>query len=87
MDPTRSLNGGKTRPLSPHAQLVLLDIAYQPKPRVQVNPGLVDRLTRMPDPLCVVVDLPSPFRTHRGKTCPHLQITEAGRAVLRGTTL
>lgn len=83
LDPTRSMNGGQTRPLSSHARNVLTCIAVSPQPRTRVNPGVVDRLTRMPDPLCAVVDLPSPFKIHGGKTCPHLQITDAGRKALQ----
>lgn len=87
LDPTQSLNGGQTRALSPHAHDVLASIAVTPRPRSNVNPGVVDRLTREPDPLCVVVNLPSPFRVHHGRgqsgLCPHLQVTEAGRRVLQ----
>lgn len=79
MDPTRSLNGGKTRPLTEASRAVLLQLVKAPIPRASVNPGVVDRLTREP-PLAEVVNLPSPFKTHRGALVPHLQITEAGRA-------
>ena len=87
LDPTRSINGGQTRPLSPHALAELADIATAPRPRTSVNPGVCDRLTREPEPLCVLVDLPSPFKAHHGRgksgLCPHLQATEAGRKALQ----
>lgn len=86
MNRERSLNGGRTHPLSPSARKVLSSLAESPVPRSQVNPGIVDRLTREPLPLAEVVDFPSPFKAHRGGTCPHLQITETGRTVLRETT-
>lgn len=82
LNPERSLNGGQTRPLTPAAYAVLARLAMKPIPRSEVNPGIVDRLTRAPTPLVEVVDLPSPFKVHRGGTCPHLRIIEAGQTAL-----
>ena len=75
------LNGKKTHPLSAHALEELRNIARAPEPKSGVNPGVVDRLTR--EDLVEVVDLPSPFKAHKGGTCPHLRITDAGIAVLQ----
>lgn len=77
-----SLNGGTTRPLTAAAWTWLASIAESPRPLSGINPGIRDRLTRTPDPLCERVDLPSPFRIHRGAPCPHLRVTDAGRAAL-----
>lgn len=87
LDLTRSLNGGATCPLTPAARAVLLRLAEAPVPRQRVNPGVVDRLTREPDPLAEVVGLPSPFVIHRGADIRHLRITEAGRAEVLHHTL
>ena len=37
LDPTRSINGGQTRPLSPHARAELADIAVAPRPRTAMR--------------------------------------------------
>jgi hypothetical protein len=74
------LNGTKTHPLSQAALTVLLLLEEAPVPCSKVNPGIINRLDR--EDLAEVVDLPSPFRAHRGGTCPHLQITQAGRDLL-----
>lgn len=68
-------------PLSSHALAVLRELATAPRPRSQVNPGVISRLTR--GKLAVVVDMKSPFRTHGANyRVPHLKITDAGRAYL-----
>lgn len=82
LDPERSLNGGRTRPLTSAARTVLARVAEEPVPRSDVNPGIRDRLTRKPTPLVEIVELPSPYKVDRGGTCPHLRILEAGRAAL-----
>jgi len=71
------LNGTKTHPLTDHAREQLLDIAAKPVPRQDVNPGVANRLLRE----CLVseVMLTSPFKTHKGKSIAHLQITTDGR--------
>ena len=68
------------RPLSEHARAELKDIRDKPVPRNGVNPGVAARLER--DALVDCVMLPSPFKTHKGALIQHLQITEAGRAVV-----
>jgi hypothetical protein len=78
------MNGGQTRPLTPHALGVLRQLAAAPVLRLKINPGVVDRLTREPDPLAEEVDLPSPFKVHKGGKTRWLQITDAGRALLAG---
>lgn len=80
----RSLNNGQTRPLTDAGRAALYRLRDQPVPRSALNPGVVDRLLRDPEPLAELVTLPSPFSTHRGAAIPHLQITAAGRAVLTG---
>lgn len=71
------LNGSKTHPLSAHALSVLRDLLHQPLPRQRLNPGVVNRLLR--EALVESTNLPSPFATHKGGTCEHLRITDAGR--------
>ena len=75
------LNGTKTHPLSTFALGVLRDLIGTPKPRQEVNPGVVDRLMR--ESLVEIVDLPSPYKAHKGGACAHLQITDAGRLAAR----
>lgn len=75
-----SLNGGKTQPLTKFARSVLAQIAQSPVPAQSVNPGVRDRLTR--EDLVEMVQLTSPYMIHRGGTCWHLRITDAGRAEL-----
>lgn len=68
-------------PLTAHALAVLRELAQAPKPRSQINPGVVQRLTR--GKLAVLVDLETPFPTHRKSyRVPHLKITDAGRALV-----
>lgn len=76
----RSLNGGQTRPLTEAAKVALWSLAAAPQPRQEFNPGVRDRLTR--EDLAAEVDLPSPYKSHKGRNCPHLQITDKGRAAL-----
>ena len=81
MSDSKSLNGGtKMHPLSKHALAELKNLSKQPEPTNGINPGVVDRLER--GGLAVVVQLPSPFKSHKGRNCAHLQITQAGRDVL-----
>ena len=65
------------KPLTAHAREVLAQIAKAPVPSVKVNPGVRDRLIR--GHLVETVQLPSPYKKHKGSTCNHLQITESGR--------
>lgn len=78
----KPLNGEKTHPLSAAARIVLGDISLAPVPASTVNPGVRNRLER--EALVEEVQLRSPFKVHKGGTCAHLQITEAGRKVLDG---
>ena len=78
------LNGTKTHPLSEHARHMLGVIAKAPIPTQEINPGVVNRLTRG-DPtewLTRVVMLPSPYRIHKGRNIAHLELTDAGLAEL-----
>lgn len=75
------LNGTRTHPLSAHARDVLADLARAPHPSCTVNPGVCNRLLR--EALVTVEELPSPFKAHRGGTCAHLCITQAGRDALK----
>jgi hypothetical protein len=73
---TKPLNGTKTHPLSIHAKQVLAEIARAPVPKLDVNPGVRDRLYR--ESLIEFVKLPSPYKKHKGGKCDFLQITKAG---------
>lgn len=77
---TAPLNGTKTHPLSAYALDVLRWIAEEPRPRQEVNPGVANRFDR--EGLTEDVDLPSPYKTHRGSPIAHLRITPSGRAAL-----
>src|ERR1044072_1501777 len=74
------LNGTKTHPLSQHALSKLLSAARKPFPFQDLNPGVRDRLLR--EDLVEIVQLPSPFKAHRGATIAHVKIPDAGRAAL-----
>lgn len=74
------LNGTKTHPLTPHALKVLAKVAREPLPTQAINAGVVNRFHR--EGLTETVDLSSPYAIHRGGTCRHERITDAGRAVL-----
>lgn len=76
----KPLNGEKTHPLSAHAREELANIARAPIPTAGINPGVINRLMR--ENLAEIVQLPSPFKVHKGGNCPHLQITEVGRKML-----
>lgn len=75
------LNGTQTHPLSAHAVAELREIQAEPVPRLGVNPGVANRLLR--ESLVEEVLLPSPFKAHKGGSCAHLRITEAGVEALR----
>lgn len=66
--------------LSVHAMTELKFIAREPLPRSTVNPGVVNKL--LSENLVNSVQLPSPFKVHKGRNCEHLEITEQGRALL-----
>ena len=77
----RPLNGTKTHPLSEHALGVLETISRRPVPRQQVNAGVIDRLNR--EQLIEEVQLPSPYKVHKGRNTVFLAITDAGSTRLR----
>lgn len=64
------------RPLSTHAIHELREIQAAPKACSSINPGVINRL--LTEHLVRIVQLPSPFRTHRRRLVAHLAITEAG---------
>jgi hypothetical protein len=61
------------RKLSDHALAELADIRRKPVPSCSVNPGVARRL--IADGLVEIVELPSPFKTHKGARIAHLQAT------------
>lgn len=79
----RSNNGGQTRPLTEHGWRALRALATGPQPRAVFNAGIVDRLTREPEPLARACAVPSPYKKDRGGTTRGLEITEAGRRALQ----
>lgn len=79
----KPLNGTKTHPLSVHALKQLHQLSWHAIPTVSINPGITNRLLR--ENLAEIVSLPSPFKTHKGGNCNHLQITTAGREALTGS--
>lgn len=76
----KPLNGTKTHPLSDHALFCLRCIAEYPRPKQDINPGVVNRLLR--GELIEIVDLPSPFKTHNRRPISHARITELGLSVM-----
>lgn len=76
------LNGTKTHPLTHHALSELRLIVAHPVPSQDVNPGVVNRLLR--EALVECVQLPSPFKSHKGRLIEHLKATEAGRLRAHG---
>ena len=75
------LHGEKTHPLTQHARMVLAALAKDgPRPSLEINHGVVNRFHR--EGLTETVMLPSPYLSHRGGTCPHERVTDAGRAAL-----
>lgn len=79
----KPLNGTKTHPLSDHAREVLRAISVKPIPRLEVNPGVVNRLMR--GALVELNMIPSSQKMHNGRDVLHLCITDAGRAELQNT--
>ncbi len=64
-------------PLGPYALSVLDSLARNgPQPRQAINPGAVRRL--MHDKLIELVELPSPYVSHKGKVIEHLRLTLEG---------
>lgn len=71
------LNGVKTHPLTDFAWGILTSVSWAPRPYSEINAGVIDRLTH--ENLVEIVDLPSPFKTHKGKLIRFIRITEDGR--------
>jgi len=74
------LNGTKTHPLTPTSLDALRQIAKEPMPRQEFNPGVADRLLR--EALVESVPLPSPYATHKGRDIDFLRVSAAGLARL-----
>lgn len=79
------LNGHQTHPLTEHGWSALRALAAGPQPQAAFNAGIVDRLTREPEPLARAraVRVPSPYKKDRGGTTRGLEITAAGRLALQ----
>lgn len=73
--PPAPLNGKKTHPLSAAAQAAIEALRTAPIPCTSLNPGIIDRLRR--EGIVETVDLPSPFKTHKGRAIPHLRLVAA----------
>lgn len=76
------LNGSKTHPLSPHAKEALGRVKSGPIPGQQINPGVINRLRR--SDFIELIDLPSPYKTGRGRLLVHVKITQKGIDFLEG---
>lgn len=72
----KPLNGAKTHPMTPASLDALRDVAANPLPRQELNPGVANRLLR--EALVESVELPSPYATHKGRNIEHLRVTAAG---------
>jgi hypothetical protein len=72
MDKPPPLNGTKTHPLSAAAKSVIESLSVAPIPCTSLNPGIINRLRR--EGIVETVDLPSPFKTHKGRAIPHLRL-------------
>lgn len=66
--------------LSDHALSWLRVLANDPVVRSAINPGVTDKLCNAG--LVTEAQLPSPFKTHKGRRIPHMVITPAGRRYL-----
>lgn len=76
------LNGKKTHPLSDHAKGVLRELMNGPIVMREINPGVMNRFKR--EDLVEVVQLPSPYKSHKGADTDWVRITEAGKAAIGG---
>jgi hypothetical protein len=74
------LNGSKTHPLTPAALGVLSLLTRGAIPVQEINPGVRNRFDR--EVLVDYVELPSPYKTHKGRKITFAQINDAGRAAL-----
>lgn len=66
--------------LTPSVRNALERLIAAPIPSVEVNPGVARKLRD--ERWATDVDLPSPYKTHKGRLTGHLQITEQGRTTL-----
>jgi hypothetical protein len=79
------LNGTKTHRLRHASRDALIRLLDAPMPKQELNPGVVDRLTRgnPHEWLARIVGLPSPYKWNSGATIAFLEITDAGKAALK----
>lgn len=76
----KPLNGETTHPLSEKAVAQLWALAEAPQPRLEINPGLMNRLLR--EDLVKVTSKASPYRIHKGRNISWVCLTPLGRARL-----
>lgn len=69
------------KPLSNYALDQLRFLLMGPKPKLEINNGCVDRLTR--DGLIRSITRPSPYKVDLGKPRDFVEITDAGKALVR----
>lgn len=74
--------GEKTHPMTPVAWSALESLLSGPAPVQSFNPGVRDRFYREEVPVVETVDLPSPFKTHKGREIPHFRLTDHGKKLL-----
>jgi hypothetical protein len=79
----KPLNGEKTHPLKPASLDVLHRLRNRPIPYQEINPGVIDRLTR--EGLAEVIQILNPYQT-KAKTIRGLEITPRGIALLSSLT-
>ncbi len=70
-----------SKPISEHAERVLDGLVVGPRPRQEINPGVVDRLLR--SGYIEMVNRVSPYKTHKGALIPFVAITDKGRQFLK----
>jgi hypothetical protein len=66
--------------LTKHSLQELKNLDYRPIPTCSINPGVVNKLIK--EGFAKNVYLKSPFPSHKGGDCSHLEITEKGREFL-----
>jgi hypothetical protein len=80
LDPTLSLNGGKTKPLTAASLKVLASLRQEAAPCRSLNAGTIDRLTREPNPLAKMETRANPYPSSKKREpeINYLVITDAG---------
>lgn len=78
----RPLNGTRTHPLTPHATSELRSLRGGGRPRQEINPGVIDRLSR--EGLIETYDASSPYRTRKGDV-RFVRLTSAGTERIAAT--